>query len=61
MAIEDLLLKACSEEAVPEVITKSYSRYVNIKKLEHQLNMIPDLIQIYKTTQQLNHLEITSI
>ena len=32
MAIEDLHLKACSEEAVLEVITKLYSRDVNIKK-----------------------------
>ena len=49
IAIEDLLLKECAENSddvsitVPEIITKSYSR--DIKKLERQLNMLPDLVK----------------
>ena len=47
-----LLLKACSSNSsntIPEIITKSYSRDINISKLECQLNMLPDLVKAYKS------------
>ena len=63
-AIEELLLKACSSNSsntIPEIITKSYSRDINISKLECQLNMLPDLVKAYKSYKQLNILCVTSL
>ena len=65
-AIEELLMKASNntEESVisvPDKIVEAYSRDVNIKKLERQLQMLPDLVSAYKTSLHVRLLKITSV
>ena len=65
-AIEDVLVKAInnSDESpikVPDAVAEVYSKDINLKKLEKQLQMLPDLTSAYKTSQGLRLLKVTSV
>ena len=54
----DVLVKAInnSDESpikVPDAVAEVYSKDINLKKLEKQLKMLPDLTSAYKTSQGL--------
>ena len=65
-AIEDILVKAINNTdespiVVPDIVTEAYSKDINMKRLEKQLQMLPDLASAYKTSQSLEVLKVTSV
>ena len=66
LAVEELLVTAVNHDdkavvLVPEIVVEAYSRDVNVKKLQRQLQMLPDLLASYKETQNLKSLKVTSV
>ena len=67
-SIEEELLTAVDHPdstniLVPEPIAKAYSRDLNIKKLERQLQMLPELLGAYRyqTAKDISHLWVTTV
>ena len=65
LAVEELLLSAANstEEdlvTVPQVL-HAYSSDLNIKKLERQIGMLPDLVSTFAAKQNLKKLKVTNV
>ena len=65
-ALEQLLIEASNHPdemklSVPEIVVEDYSRDCNMQKLDRQLQMLPDLISTYKTSQNLKSLKVTTV
>ena len=66
LAVEEVLISAAnkSDDAtveVPAVVAQAYANDVNVSKLKHQLQMLPDLASAYKQTENLKLLKISTI
>ena len=66
LAVEEVLISAAnkSDDAtveVPAEVAKAYANDVNVSKLKHQLQMLPDLASAYKQTENLKLLKISTI
>ena len=64
--IENLLFKAAnnadtSRIVVPETITSMYHEDIDSRKLEIQLQMLPDLVNAFKKSQNLSKLTVTKV
>lgn len=46
---------------MPDAVAEVYSKDINLKKLEKQLQMLPDLTSTYKSSQGLKLLKVTSV
>ena len=60
LAVEKLLLSSTNSSggddnlvAVPQIVVDAYSSDVNIKKLERQIEMLPDLVNVYTAEQNV--------
>ncbi|XP_070549960.1 zinc finger MYM-type protein 1-like [Ptychodera flava] len=67
-AIESILLSSCTDEGgeihcqVPEIIRENYDKDIDMRKLGHQLSLLPDLVKIAKSNPLFASLkEITNI
>lgn len=66
-AVEELLISASNSNStdanicVPDIIATTYARDCNIRKLQCQLIMLPDLVSAYKSLQNLSILTVTSV
>lgn len=47
--------------AVPQIVVDTYSSDVDIKKLERQIAMLPDLVNTYTAEQNLKTLTVTNV
>ena len=47
--------------SVPSKIIEAYSKDIDMKKLGRQLQMIPDLVSAYKSSQHLKLFKVTTI
>ena len=66
IATEELLTKAAnnvegSDISLPAKIIEAYSRDIDMKELGRQLQMFPDLVSAYKSSQHLKLSKITTI
>ena len=64
--IETLLLTACNNQdmfqiLVPECVAETYHVDVDVRKLEIQLQMLPDLLQAFKKSQNLQNVIVTKL
>ena len=46
---------------MPDIVANTYARDCNMKKLQHQLLMLPDLVSAYKSLQSLTVFTVTSV
>ena len=68
LAVQKLLLSSTNSSggddnlvAVPQVVVDAYSSDVNIKKLERQIEMLPDLVNVYTAEQNVKKLTVTNV
>ena len=64
--IETLLLTACnnqdmSQNLVPECVAETYRVDLDVRKLEFQLQMLPDLLQAFKKSKNLQNIIVTKL
>ena len=64
--LEKLLIEAANQRdsapvVVPDSILAMYSKDVNFEKAVLQLQMLPDVVKVYKQSQGLSKLEVTNI
>ena len=66
-AVEELLINASNSSStdenicVPDIVANAYARDCNMKKLQYQLLMLPDLVSAYKSLQNLTIFTVTSV
>ena len=64
--IESLLLTACNNQdmarnVIPECIAETYRVDLDVRKLEIQLQMLPDLLQAFKKYRNLQNITVTKL
>ena len=47
--------------SIPEEITEAYSQDIDPRKLQRQLQMLPDLVSSYKVTRNMPTFHVTSM
>ena len=66
LAVEEVLIAAANRinEAIIEVPTKvaeAYARNIDVKRLENQLQMLPELAAAYKQMESTKVLKVTTV